>query len=70
LKDSNTNGNVKQVNLTECFKMFESPEEIHSRDGLICEECKVPTNHMKKMGLSKAPPILIVHLKRFKIINK
>jgi len=60
----------KRVELTDCLKMFEQVEVISEREGILCDTCRVPTRHTKKMGVSKAPPILIIHLKRFKIINK
>jgi ubiquitin C-terminal hydrolase len=50
--------------------MFESSEEIPEKEGLNCDSCRKPTHHTRKMGVSKAPPILVIHLKRFKIINK
>lgn len=49
--------------------MFESIEEIPEREGVNCEHCKRPTHHQRRMSVSTAPPILIIHLKRFKIIN-
>ena len=57
------------VKLTDCLKMFESVEEIPIKEAVKCEECNKPTAHSRKMGVQKAPPILIIHLKRFKIIN-
>jgi len=57
------------VTLIDCLKMFESIEEIPVREGVNCEKCKKPTHHQRKISVSKAPPILIIHLKRFKIIN-
>ena len=59
----------KRVELTDCLKMFEGVEDIFEKEGVKCDKCHVPTHHTKKMGVSRAPPILIIHLKRFKIIN-
>lgn len=66
----NSSVKEKRVELTDCLKMFEQVEDISEREGILCETCRVPTRHTKKMGVSKAPPILIIHLKRFKIIGK
>lgn len=49
--------------------MFESVEEIPIKEGVKCEKCQKVTLHSRKMGVQKAPPILIIQLKRFKIIN-
>lgn len=69
LKDSDAESIAKEATLVDCLKMFESVEEIPVREGINCEKCKVPTHHQRKISVSKAPPILIIHLKRFKIIN-
>ena len=69
LKDSDAESFAKEATLVDCLKMFESIEEIPVREGINCEKCKVPTHHQRKISVSKAPPILIIHLKRFKIIN-
>jgi hypothetical protein len=39
LKDSEVK-KVKEVNLIDCLKMFESVEEIPVREGVNCEKCK------------------------------
>jgi hypothetical protein len=68
LKDSPQTKQM-EVQLTDCLKMFESVEEIPEKEGVKCEKCKRSTHHSRKMGVQKTPPILIIHLKRFKIIN-
>lgn len=68
LKDTVDNNQV-EVKLTDCLKMFESVEEIPIKEGVRCEKCHRATPHSRKMGVQKTPPILIIHLKRFKIIN-
>jgi len=68
LKDSPQTKQM-EVQLTDCLKMFESVEEIPEKEGVKCEKCKRSTHHSRKMGVQKAPPILFIHLKRFKIIN-
>lgn len=60
---------VGTTTLTDCLRMFEGVEDICEREGLKCDRCRVPTHHTKKMGVARAPPILIIHLKRFKIVN-
>jgi ubiquitin C-terminal hydrolase len=49
--------------------MFEGVEDIYEREGLKCNRCNEPTHHTKRMSVARAPPILVVHLKRFKIVN-
>ena len=53
--------------------MFQSVEDISVKEGVICDQFKCQnkaTRHSRKLGVAKAPPILVIHLKRFKIINK
>lgn len=70
LKESQSQQSGKVVQLTDCLKIFSSTEQIHVREGIMCERCLKPTHHVRRIGVSRAPPVLVIHLKRFKIINK
>lgn len=48
--------------LNQCMDMYFNGERIH---GWICPTCKQPRDAIKKLDISKLPPILVVHFKRF-----
>lgn len=48
--------------LNTCMDMYFNGERIH---GWICPTCKQPRDAIKKLDISKLPPILVVHFKRF-----
>lgn len=52
------------IDLTECFDRFTSPEQLAAAD-YRCRSCDSPQNATKRMSLSRLPPVLPVHLKRF-----
>ncbi|XP_033165064.1 ubiquitin carboxyl-terminal hydrolase 8 [Drosophila mauritiana] len=54
------NSNVCQLN--QCMDMYFSGERIH---GWNCPSCKTKRDAIKKLDISKLPPVLVVHLKRF-----
>ncbi|KAH8264640.1 hypothetical protein KR038_011263 [Drosophila bunnanda] len=54
------NSNVCQ--LSQCMDMYFSGERIH---GWNCPNCKTKRDAVKKLDISKLPPVLVVHLKRF-----
>nr|AAM52759.1 SD04548p [Drosophila melanogaster] len=54
------NSNVCQLN--QCMDMYFSGERIH---GWKCPSCKTKRDAIKKLDISKLPPVLVVHLKRF-----
>ncbi|XP_017057189.1 ubiquitin carboxyl-terminal hydrolase 8 isoform X1 [Drosophila ficusphila] len=54
------NSNVCQLN--QCMDMYFSGERIH---GWNCPSCKAKRDAIKKLDISKLPPVLVVHLKRF-----
>ncbi|XP_017034398.1 ubiquitin carboxyl-terminal hydrolase 8 isoform X2 [Drosophila kikkawai] len=54
------NSNVCQ--LSQCMDMYFSGERIH---GWNCPNCKTKRDAIKKLDISKLPPVLVVHLKRF-----
>lgn len=52
------------IDLTECFDRFTSAELLQAAD-YRCRSCDSPQNATKRMSLSRLPPVLPVHLKRF-----
>ncbi|XP_065355308.1 ubiquitin carboxyl-terminal hydrolase 8 isoform X2 [Calliphora vicina] len=54
------NNNV--CHLSQCLDMYFSGERIH---GWNCPGCKQKREAIKKLNISKLPPVLVIHLKRF-----
>uniref|UniRef100_A0A1I8Q2N6 Ubiquitin carboxyl-terminal hydrolase n=1 Tax=Stomoxys calcitrans TaxID=35570 RepID=A0A1I8Q2N6_STOCA len=54
------NNNICQ--LSQCLDMYFSGERIN---GWNCPACKQKRDAIKKLNISKLPPVLVVHLKRF-----
>lgn len=52
--------------LTQCLQAFIEPEVLGPDDKWYCPNCKEHIQAEKKMSIWRLPPILIVHLKRFK----
>ncbi|TKA75284.1 hypothetical protein B0A55_05074 [Friedmanniomyces simplex] len=55
---------VLPMDLTECLDRFTSPETLSS-DSYFCRRCGGNREARKQLGLSRLPPILPIHLKRF-----
>ncbi|XP_067636782.1 ubiquitin carboxyl-terminal hydrolase 8 isoform X2 [Eurosta solidaginis] len=55
-----SNSNVCYLN--QCMDMYFSGERIH---GWNCPNCKKKRDAVKKLDISKLPPVLVIHLKRF-----
>jgi len=51
----------------DCMKLFLAPEILKGENQWYCSRCKTHVNAEKKMDLWIVPPILIVHLKRFRL---
>ncbi len=56
----------KGIDIYDCFEQFEEPETLGEENAWYCSKCKEHQKANKKMEIYKAPPILMVHLKRFK----
>ncbi|XP_030374961.1 ubiquitin carboxyl-terminal hydrolase 8 isoform X2 [Scaptodrosophila lebanonensis] len=54
--------NANVCYLKQCMDMYFSGERIH---GWNCPGCKTKRDAIKKLDISKLPPVLVVHLKRF-----
>lgn len=57
------------INLEDCLRKFHEVEEIGKADHIYCANCKRLQGHLKKLEIFRPPPILIIHLKRFKFSN-
>ncbi|XP_001359977.2 ubiquitin carboxyl-terminal hydrolase 8 isoform X1 [Drosophila pseudoobscura] len=54
--------NANECQLNQCMDMYFSGERIQ---GWNCPNCKTKRAAIKKLDISKLPPVLVVHLKRF-----
>lgn len=60
------NENSGEITLNDCFEEFRRPEMLDDDNKWYCNKCKDHVRATKQMDLFKAPPILVVNLKRFK----
>uniref|UniRef100_A0A1B6E877 Ubiquitin carboxyl-terminal hydrolase n=1 Tax=Clastoptera arizonana TaxID=38151 RepID=A0A1B6E877_9HEMI len=51
-----------KINLSDCLRLYLRGETI---SGWICPRCKVPRQAVKKFDITRLPPVLVIHLKRF-----
>ena len=54
------------VDLNACLRHFSAPETLTGDERVDCSQCKSKQDGTKVLTLWKAPPVLTVHLKRFK----
>ena len=52
--------------LQDCMELYLAPEKLHGDNQWYCSKCKTHRDAIKKTDIWILPPILIVHLKRFK----
>ncbi|XP_026142702.1 ubiquitin carboxyl-terminal hydrolase 8 isoform X1 [Carassius auratus] len=55
-----------KCSLQDCLKLFSKEERLTDSNRFYCRRCKTHRDAIKKMQIWKLPPILLVHLKRFK----
>ena len=58
----------KAVSLSQCFNQFTTEEILSEQDPWYCSSCQVHQQAHKKLELWSLPPVLIIHLKRFRYI--
>jgi ubiquitin carboxyl-terminal hydrolase 4/11/15 len=58
--------NKKKICLYDCFESFALDERLDKDNMWYCSKCKEHRQAFKKMALHRLPPVLIIHLKRFK----
>jgi hypothetical protein len=59
-----------RVTIYDCFRQFSSWEILDQENMWYCSNCKDFVEAAKRMELLRCPPILIIHLKRFRIRNE
>lgn len=55
--------------LEDCLQRFVDQEELDRDNAWYCPRCKSHTNAIKESLVNKLPPVLVVHLRRFKKIR-
>ncbi|KAJ2943015.1 hypothetical protein O0L34_g15208 [Tuta absoluta] len=58
---------ARPVDLASCLRAFTSQERLEER--YHCARCRSAQPATKKLQIWRAPPILIIHLKRFQYVN-
>lgn len=54
--------NIDRCHISDCFNMYFNGERV---SGWSCPTCKAPRDAIKKLDISKLPPVLVIHMKRF-----
>ncbi|CAF1580390.1 unnamed protein product [Rotaria magnacalcarata] len=62
----NASSGDQEITLQQCLQMFIEPEVLGPDDKWYCPYCKEHMQAEKIMSVWRLPPILIIHLKRFK----
>ena len=57
---------VEPDSLVDCLKKFTDPEKLTGLEQAYCSECKQHTDSTLEFRLCRVPPILMIHLKRFR----
>ncbi|CAN6649211.1 ubiquitin carboxyl-terminal hydrolase 4 [Trichomonascus vanleenenianus] len=57
--------NYQTVSLKDCFDLFTRQEVLDGDDQWFCPHCNVKRKTLKTIRISRLPPVLIIHLKRF-----
>lgn len=53
--------------LADCLREFAKEERLFGDDRWFCPKCKQHVDAVKRLSLWKAPPVLLVHFKRFRV---
>jgi ubiquitin C-terminal hydrolase len=57
----------KKVDIYDCINLFRTEEKLEKENAWYCSNCKKHQEALKKLDIYRAPNILIVQFKRFKI---
>ncbi|KAK9473563.1 uncharacterized protein V1510DRAFT_414376 [Dipodascopsis tothii] len=57
----------RTVSLKACLDLFVSEEILDKNDAWLCPACKQQRKASKTLRISRLPPLLLIHLKRFKV---
>lgn len=60
---------TEPITLKKCLEAFTRQEELGEEEKYYCSSCKSHQLASKKLQIWRLPPILIVHLKRFHLLN-
>ncbi|GAM28012.1 hypothetical protein SAMD00019534_111880 [Acytostelium subglobosum LB1] len=60
----------QNTSITSCLSNFSSVEILSKNDKFFCDKCISLQEAQKRMKIKKLPNTLIIHLKRFKFIEK
>ena len=66
---STQNKSHSKLDLETCIQHFAKPEILDGDNKWLCNICKVKTEAIKSTYLTKEPDFLIIHLRRFKILQ-
>ncbi|KAI0036203.1 hypothetical protein K488DRAFT_76118 [Vararia minispora EC-137] len=58
---------ISKVSLYQCLDAFVAEEVLEKSDAWFCPQCKCKRKAKKQLSLSRLPPVLLIHLKRFSI---
>eukprot|EP00742_Colponemidia_sp_Colp-10_P006379 GILJ01006836.1.p1 GENE.GILJ01006836.1~~GILJ01006836.1.p1 ORF type:complete len:675 (+),score=67.35 GILJ01006836.1:65-2089(+) len=58
-----------KLSVHDCLEAFTEEEILTSNDRYFCERCKKHSKASKCFSLSKLPPVLVLHLKRFRTVG-
>ncbi|TBU43823.1 cysteine proteinase [Dichomitus squalens] len=58
-------GRASKVTLQQCIDAFVKEEVMEKSDAWNCPHCKTLRKATKQLSLSRLPPVLLIHLKRF-----
>ncbi|THH17441.1 hypothetical protein EW146_g3362 [Bondarzewia mesenterica] len=56
---------IHKVSLQQCLDAFVKEEVMEKSDAWNCPHCKTLRKATKQLSLSRLPPVLLIHLKRF-----
>jgi ubiquitin C-terminal hydrolase len=59
----------QNVSLTSCLRRFSGTETLDGADKFSCDACGCKQEAQKRMRLAALPPVLCLHLKRFKYVE-
>ncbi|XP_059047285.1 ubiquitin carboxyl-terminal hydrolase 32 [Achroia grisella] len=66
-EDASAAESARPVDLASCLRAFTSSERLDER--YCCQRCSSAQPATKKLQIWRAPPVLIIHLKRFQYVN-
>ena len=58
-------GGAAKISLHTCIDLFSQQEKLDEENAWYCPKCKELRQGTKQMQFWSAPPVLVVHLKRF-----